>query len=220
MNKTLDRLIIDYRSHLHDAANADARCLKMRTKAAFVLAEMRQRIEAGEAGDVSWWSWFDKNVQRSRKDAEKLLAIASASNPEAAAAEERRKAREGMAEMRKRRAANVSAKMSAEQLERKARVEAIFEKRKREEVERGLQSYDRQVKDYLVAIKAFDQATAVALDAIRKFSPEAKSFTIRKLKAALAHADELIAALGKVDVEIEVDQRREHVNGPNGKAAA
>jgi hypothetical protein len=168
----------------------------MRTRAAIVLAEMRQRVEAGEAGDISWWDWFDQNVQRNRRDAEKLLKIASAEDPEAAAEEERRKAREGMDATRKRRAANVSHRW------------------KREKVEREIQSYDSQVKDYILAIKTFDRATAVAMTALRKFSPEARPFTIRKLRAALAHAERLMAALG----ESEADQCREH-NGVNGRAA-
>jgi hypothetical protein len=58
---------------------------------------------------------------------------------------------------------------------------------------------------------SFDKATTVALTALRKFSPEAIPFTIRKLEAALANADKLITALGAV--EVRPDEQREHING-------
>src|SRR5262249_50310562 len=159
-----------------------------RLAAGLRLLELRERVEAGEAGDASWWEYYDKHLStyRSREDAEKLLAIASAEDAGAAAEEERRKACESMAEMRKRRAANngdVSGTPTDEWLEREARVEAILNERKREKMERDIQRYDSQVKDYLVAIKTFDQATAIAIAALRKFSPEARTFTKRKLKA-------------------------------------
>jgi hypothetical protein len=55
-----------------------------------------------------------------------------------------------------------------------------------------------------------------------------QSFTIRRLKtiqgkltAVQAHVDALIAALGKTEPPVgKVEQRPEHVNGANGKAAA
>ena len=37
---------------------------------------LRKRIEAGECGDVGWWQWYAANVDRSRKDAEKLMRMA------------------------------------------------------------------------------------------------------------------------------------------------
>jgi len=184
-----------------------------RIEAGKLMLECRKRVEAGEAGDdykTDFWSWFGVYVKgRSRKDAEKVMRLASAPDPMAAAAEERRKARESMAEMRKQRGANVSSNAAA-----------YVSGKKREKTEREVQSYDSQVKDYIQAIKSFDKATTVALTALRKFSPEARPFTIRKLKAALANADKLITALGAVEVEVEVEQHGEHVNGANGKAAA
>jgi hypothetical protein len=53
------------------------------------------------ADGQTFWVWFDywfvKEKLCSRKDAEKRIALALADDPEAALAEERRKAREGMA---------------------------------------------------------------------------------------------------------------------------
>ena len=63
------------------------------------LVELQARIEAGEAGKgVKWWSWYAENFKsRTKRDAQKVMALAKADDPEAAAEEERTKAREGMA---------------------------------------------------------------------------------------------------------------------------
>jgi hypothetical protein len=53
-----------------------------------------------------------------------------------------------------------------------------------------LQKNDHQVKDFLVAIKAWEEAIAVAAKSVSKFAPEAISFTIRRLdKTAAAQLD-------------------------------
>jgi hypothetical protein len=69
-------------------------------------------------------NWFKKNSDRSRGDAEKLLAIASAVDADAAAEEAARRNREHQAKHRERTAAYVS----GEQLEREARVKSYTEK--------------------------------------------------------------------------------------------
>jgi hypothetical protein len=52
---------------------------------------------------VKWWSWYAENFKnRSRRDAQRVMALASADDPEKAAEEERTKARDGMAAHRKR----------------------------------------------------------------------------------------------------------------------
>jgi hypothetical protein len=56
-----------------------------RLYAGLVLVELRRRVEAGEAGEVTWWAWYKEHFTRSRKDAEKLLKLAGAEDPEAAA---------------------------------------------------------------------------------------------------------------------------------------
>ena len=60
-----------------------------RLEAAKLLHQLRERIEAGEEGDVSWWQWCEYNIERSRKDCEALLRLASAPNAEQALIEER-----------------------------------------------------------------------------------------------------------------------------------
>ena len=90
------------------------------------------------------------NVQRiTLGDAKKLLALASAEDPEAAAEEAARRNREHQAKHR----AKAGAYVSAEQLERKARVKAVVDKKERERIEGDLQKHDRQVADLLDAIK-------------------------------------------------------------------
>jgi hypothetical protein len=75
------------------------------------LFELQARIEAGEDGEgVKWWSWYAEHFKnRTRRDAQKVMKLARADDPEAAAEEERTKARDGMAAHRQRVAAsNVS----------------------------------------------------------------------------------------------------------------
>ena len=75
-----------------------------------LLNDLRARVGAGEAGKgVKWWSWYGEHFQnRSRRDAERVMRLASSDDPQAAADEERTKAREGMAAHRKKIATNVS----------------------------------------------------------------------------------------------------------------
>jgi hypothetical protein len=74
---------------------------------------MRERIEAGEAGkNVGWWDWYKDNIVRSRRDGEKVMALARNADPEAAAEAERATARTGMAKHRA--AANVSRKQDSD----------------------------------------------------------------------------------------------------------
>jgi hypothetical protein len=63
------------------------------------LVELQARIEAGEDGEgVKWWSWYAEHFKkRTRRDAQKVMKLARADDPEAAAEEERTKARDGMA---------------------------------------------------------------------------------------------------------------------------
>jgi hypothetical protein len=58
---------------------------------------------------VKWWSWYGEHFpDRSRRDAERVMRLASSDDPQAAADEERTRAREGMAAHRKKIATNVS----------------------------------------------------------------------------------------------------------------
>jgi hypothetical protein len=70
-----------------------------------LLLELRKRIEAGEGGNFTWWEWYKNNLTsvRSRRDAERLIALVSEDDPVAAAEEERKKKRTAMRALREQR---------------------------------------------------------------------------------------------------------------------
>jgi hypothetical protein len=51
--KPIADVVVQIRGHLYDANNAEARCIKHRLAAGQKLLSLRQRIEAGEEGDVA-----------------------------------------------------------------------------------------------------------------------------------------------------------------------
>jgi hypothetical protein len=77
-----------------EAAN-NAHCHRL--DAALMLLSLRRRVEA-EGHD--WWEWQEGKFDRGRKDTEKLLRIAQAADPEAAAELERTQTRERVRALR------------------------------------------------------------------------------------------------------------------------
>jgi hypothetical protein len=77
---------------------------QFRISAGKQLVELQARIEASEAGkSVKWWTWYAENFKnRTRRDAQRVMALARADNPEEAAEEERAKNRAAVAAHRKR----------------------------------------------------------------------------------------------------------------------
>jgi hypothetical protein len=77
---------------------------QFRISAGKQLVELQARIEAGEAGkSVKWWAWYAENFKnRTRRDAQRVMALARADNPEEAAEEERANNRAAVAAYRKR----------------------------------------------------------------------------------------------------------------------
>ncbi len=59
------------------ATEADERTLK----AANLIREARKRVEAGEAGDITWCSWAPKNIKLSLSRLRELQRIAEAEDP-------------------------------------------------------------------------------------------------------------------------------------------
>jgi hypothetical protein len=89
------------------AQNTFNKALSARLEAGHMLNRLRKRVEGGEDGnDIDWWTWYGQHFSRSRKDAERLMRIAAAKEPEAALATDRAEARE---RMRKHRAAQSEA---------------------------------------------------------------------------------------------------------------
>src|SRR5262249_13144772 len=81
-----------------EVVSAESNLDKKRLAAGQRLLELRARIEAGEAGPISWWTFYEQDLARfrSRKDAEKLMRMAAADKPEAAFGAERVEAKERM----------------------------------------------------------------------------------------------------------------------------
>jgi hypothetical protein len=68
-----------------------------------LLLELKARIEAGEAGDVRWWDWYGQRFARSRGDAEKVMALAAADDPQATYEQAKAANRKANVEYRERR---------------------------------------------------------------------------------------------------------------------
>ena len=99
--KPIADVVRQIKTHIYDANNAEVRCVKHRLQAGQLLLQLRERIESGEAGNgINWWEWCEQHVERSRKDCEKLMRIASADDPEAALVEDREKTRLAVAKHR------------------------------------------------------------------------------------------------------------------------
>jgi hypothetical protein len=87
---SLQEAIDEIHRQLGDAITNDRKAESCRLYAGKLLLALRQRIEAGEAGEgVNWWEWYESKFVRSRKDAEKVMRLASAEDFEAAEAKEK-----------------------------------------------------------------------------------------------------------------------------------
>lgn len=106
--KSLPVLLNEYHKQFTIAQESEGRAHSARIRAGQLLLEMRARVEAGEAGNVSWWEWYRDNSVRSRKDAEKVMALARADDPEAAHEEAKAANRQEQARHRSKAAADVS----------------------------------------------------------------------------------------------------------------
>jgi hypothetical protein len=97
---SLDEAVLRIHRKWERVVDAEHRTYTARIECGMDLVALRARIEAGEAGAVSWWDWYTLKFTRSRADAEKVMAIASAANPQAAHEAEKAAARERMRTLR------------------------------------------------------------------------------------------------------------------------
>jgi hypothetical protein len=81
--------------HIDLYLRADAGGQAHRVRAGFELIAVRKRIPHGQ-----WETWCADNIHRSMRDIQRLMKMAGADDPEAAAEEERSVRREGMASNR------------------------------------------------------------------------------------------------------------------------
>jgi len=101
---TLDHLAREINVRLQRAAQADDH----RIAAGRLLIDAQKRVEAGEAGDITWSDWVKQYIERSPGDVRKVMSLARADDPVTARGQEKERARRGMARLRHERA-NVSA---------------------------------------------------------------------------------------------------------------
>lgn len=73
--------------------------------AAMLIREARRRIEAGEAGDVTWYEWAPKNIDLAQSRLRDLQQIADAEDPEKELERLRRLTRKRVGKHRKKKAA-------------------------------------------------------------------------------------------------------------------
>ena len=82
-----------------------------RITAGQLLIEARERVTAGEAGNMGWQTWCLANIDRSYRNVQRLITVAKADDPQAALEKDRATARERM--QRSREANDSSAKGAA-----------------------------------------------------------------------------------------------------------
>jgi hypothetical protein len=93
---TIEDAVKAVHAKFFEAERHDNKANDARLAAGRMLIALRKRIEGGEVGEVGWWNWYGSNFTRSRKDAEKVMRLAGADDPEAAVEAERTATRKRM----------------------------------------------------------------------------------------------------------------------------
>ena len=99
---SLDEAVVDIHKEFQRVVDAHGKLMAARIRCGVKLLALKARIEAGEAGAIGWWAWYDTKFARDRRDAERVMAIAAAQNPEAVHEEEKVATRERMRVLRAR----------------------------------------------------------------------------------------------------------------------
>jgi len=99
---SLDEAVVDIHKEFQRVVDARGKLVAARIRCGVKLLALKARIEAGEAGVIDWWAWYDTKFARDRRDAERVMAIAAAQNPEAAHEDEMAATRERMRALRAR----------------------------------------------------------------------------------------------------------------------
>jgi hypothetical protein len=94
VNAPLSDILKSVIHHIYVARDAEGKMGRSRLKAGREMLRLRERVDVGdpEAEGLSWWDYYNKHLKahlRSRKDAEKIMALARADDPEQAAEQER-----------------------------------------------------------------------------------------------------------------------------------
>ena len=120
IQKPLDALVVEIRAHVHDAGRAETTCAKHQLQAGWRLLALRERVEAGEVGETTWWDYFDTQFTghiKSRKYAEKLMKWARSDDPEGAREADKEQQRESMRAGRERAGVHVNSNDASDQSE-------------------------------------------------------------------------------------------------------
>jgi len=99
---SLDEAVLRIHRKWERVVDAEHRTHTARIECGMDLVALRARIEAGEAGGISWWNWYALKFTRDRRDTERVMAIASAANPAAAHEAEKAATRQRMQAFRAR----------------------------------------------------------------------------------------------------------------------
>jgi hypothetical protein len=82
---TIDEMIHLVHTQFEHVVSTQRKFFSARIECGRLLNELRERVEAGEVGELAtWWEWYDDHFTRSRSDAQRLMAIAAAEDPVAA----------------------------------------------------------------------------------------------------------------------------------------
>ena len=126
-------------------------------EAAKLIREARKRVEAGEAGDITWYSWAPKNIKLSMSRLRELQQIAKADDPQKELERLRKGNRERVARHRKK-------KSSAPLRNGGATIEvtAEIEDDRKSLIEWARSAPLDRVTEVLSYIRRFDSAAAIA----------------------------------------------------------
>lgn len=98
---TIDELVFLIRKQFDCVVTTQQKFFAARIEAGRLLLQLKARIDAGEVGELAvWWEWYDDNFHRSRRDAERVMALAAAEDPVAAHEAEKAATRERMQKLR------------------------------------------------------------------------------------------------------------------------
>lgn len=81
--QTIDELVFKAHKQFEVVVTSQQKFFAARLACGQTLLELRARVEAGEVGSVKWWEWYGSRFARSRRDAERVMELASAEDPRA-----------------------------------------------------------------------------------------------------------------------------------------
>ena len=83
--RSLDEMVLLVHKKFDHVVSAQQKFFSARVECGMLLLELRKRIESGEDGaNVKWWDWYESRFARSRRDAERVMELARAEDPQAA----------------------------------------------------------------------------------------------------------------------------------------